>query len=279
MTVARGDDEPELSETAARSAAAHPLHEGRGADLAVRLPVDASGRRGLHALVVRQLGLRIVRGDLLPNETLPNEDELSEQLGVSRTVVREAVKVLREKGLVEVRPRTGTRVRPRDLWNLIDGDMLAWHGELGVDRQVLLGILEVRSMLEPSAARLAAVRATPEQISNLERAVVGLEAAAAIMRRDGARAWEASLGADLAFHQGVIRACQNAVLLQFHQTIATGLRATQRRYDDNPASSEYSVPLHRRVFEAVRDRDPVSAERWMSEIIRLTAAYVDHWTT
>jgi DNA-binding FadR family transcriptional regulator len=91
------------------------------------VPERAYPGRGLHGRVIRELGLRIVGGALPPGSSLPNEDELGAELGVSRTVVREAVKVLLAKGLVEVRPRTGTRVRPRRSWHLLDPDVVAWQ--------------------------------------------------------------------------------------------------------------------------------------------------------
>ena len=90
-------------------------------------------RRGLHGEVVHSIGLRIVSGDILPGEPLPPEDELVGDLSVSRTVVREAVRVLAEKGLVEARPKTGTRVRPRSDWNIGDPDVLSWRLETSRD--------------------------------------------------------------------------------------------------------------------------------------------------
>src|SRR5437660_12133093 len=120
-------------------------------------------RRGLHGAVVHEIGVRIIRGDLTPGEPLPTEDELGSQLGASRTVLREAVKVLAAKRLVESRPKTGTRVRPRRDWNLLDPDVLAWQVEAGADADFLAQALEIRRMIEPAAARLAAERATGEQ--------------------------------------------------------------------------------------------------------------------
>ena len=164
-------------------------------------------------------------------------------------MVREAIKVLSAKGLVEVRPKTGTRVRPRETWNLIDVDVLAWLGELGVDREVLLGILEVRAMLEPSSARLAARHVTASEIAELGEVVSALELASARIETDGERAREESLEADLAFHAGVIRACRNPILFQVHQTLALGLRTTQIHFPGNASTARYSVPLHRQLLD------------------------------
>src|SRR5919201_6550518 len=90
-------------------------------------------RTGLQEQLVRRLGLRIVRGDLLPGEALPAEDVLASDFAVSRNVVREAIKALAAKGLVKGRPRTGTQILPRQQWNLIDDDVLEWHYEAGHD--------------------------------------------------------------------------------------------------------------------------------------------------
>src|SRR6516164_5559747 len=92
----------------------------------------------LHGRIVHAIGRRIVSGDLRPGDLLPSEPDL----GASRTVVREAVKVLAAKGLVESRPKTGTRVRPREAWNLLDPDVLAWHQGDIVDEALLRKLTE-----------------------------------------------------------------------------------------------------------------------------------------
>src|SRR5262245_53262579 len=101
-------------------------------------------RRGLHGALVHQIGGQILRGEVRPGEVLPTEEELGGELRVSRTVLREAIKVLAAKGLVESRPKTGTRVRPRWAWNLLDPDVLAWRLETSPDRQFFQDISEIR---------------------------------------------------------------------------------------------------------------------------------------
>src|SRR2546423_14262737 len=129
-------------------------------------------RRGLHGAVVHDIGVRILSGELQPGDALPLDD-LTGEPTVSRTVLREAIKVLAAKRLVESRPKTGTRVRPRHEWNLLDPDVLAWQIEAGPDPGFLQQALELRRMIEPSAARLAADRATEQEIAALDEAVVG----------------------------------------------------------------------------------------------------------
>src|SRR5438105_11191947 len=134
-------------------------------------------RRGLHGAVVHEIGVRILRGELRPGDAVQMDDDLSDEPSVSRTVLREAIKVLAAKRLVESRPKTGTRVRPRKDWNLLDPDVLAWQVEAGADAEFLAQALEVRRMIEPAAGRLAAERATPAQIAALREASDGMAAA------------------------------------------------------------------------------------------------------
>src|SRR5213594_3545034 len=133
--------------------------------------------QSLHGRVVHAIGRRILSGDLRPGDLLPAEPDL----GASRTVVREAVKVLAAKGLVESRPKTGTRVRSRDAWNLLDPDVLAWQQD-GADgdgtESLLRKMTEVRRIIEPAAAELAAARADARDVAALERALKEMEQAA-----------------------------------------------------------------------------------------------------
>src|SRR6266508_3486723 len=133
-------------------------------------------RRGLHGAVVHEIGMRILNGELMPGDALPDNGLVDEQ-AVSRTVVREAIKVLAAKGLVESRPKIGTLVRPRRDWNLLDPDVLAWQIEAGLDARFLEQALELRRMIEPGAARLAAERATDEQVAALFEAYEAMASA------------------------------------------------------------------------------------------------------
>src|SRR5579859_3715666 len=125
-------------------------------------------RQNLSEQVIQQIGLSIMRNEFKPGDALLSEPELSLQLNVSRPVLREALKMLVAKGLIEPRPKIGTRVRPRNDWNLLDPDVLAWQYEIGPDRSFLQTICEVRLMFEPMAARYAAARATADEIDFIE---------------------------------------------------------------------------------------------------------------
>ena len=114
-------------------------------------------KESLHDKVVRHLALRILKGGLT---TLPNEADLGRELRVSRSILRESIKVLAAKGLLEVGPKTGTRVRPRKDWNLLDPQLLEWISEIGIEEHFFENLSELRSILEPKVAELAALRAT-----------------------------------------------------------------------------------------------------------------------
>ncbi|HEX5498966.1 MAG TPA: FCD domain-containing protein [Thermomicrobiales bacterium] len=225
-------------------------------------------RRGLHREVVHRLGLLVLGSGAAPGATLPDETALSEQLGVSRTVVREAVKVLASKGLVESRPKVGTRICPRRYWKLLDPDVLAWRYEAGPDEGFLEEISEVRGFIEPPAAALAAERATAEEVAEIVVWCDRMEVAAA---DDG----DDYIDADMAFHTAILDACHNDLLAQLSDTITMALRVSRRLTVSVPGSSLAAMPAHQEVTCAIRNRRPRSAERAMRELLRVTAADIE----
>jgi DNA-binding FadR family transcriptional regulator len=222
-------------------------------------------RRGLHGAVVHEIGVRIVRGELKPGDPLP-DDGLLDEPGVSRTVLREAIKVLAAKRLVESRPKTGTRVRPRRDWNLLDPDVLAWQIEAGPDSAFLGQALELRRMIEPSAARLAAERATDDQIAALYQAYEEMAAAGDDL--------DAFMEPDLRFHRLLLEACRNE-LLEHMSEIFTALLRTIFAYS---SSSSRAYPRaarrHRAIVRAIDGRDPDAAEQGVLRLIDDTKSNV-----
>jgi DNA-binding FadR family transcriptional regulator len=217
-------------------------------------------RRGLHGSVVHEIGVRILRGDLSPGDPMPTEDELGEP-GVSRTVLREAVKVLAAKRLVESRPKTGTRVLPRSEWNLLDPDVLAWRLEAKPDEQFFADVIELRRIVEPQAAALAANRVTDEELDELERTLGLMEQM--VDDQDG------YVAPDLRFHTIILAACHNELLEQ----MATMLRAVFRALFIRTAATRLqSLPLHAAIVDALRAHDPEAAERATLALIDDTAA-------
>ncbi|WP_081838709.1 FadR/GntR family transcriptional regulator [Thermogemmatispora carboxidivorans] len=219
-------------------------------------------RQNLSAQVVREIGLSIMRKEFQPGDALLSEPELSQQFNVSRPVLREALKVLAEKGLIEARPRTGTRVRPRADWNLLDPEVLTWQYEVGPDPAFLEAICEVRLMFEPMTARLAASRATAEEIETIERACGLLEKLV--------EEAEPYIEADLAFHSAICAAAHNELLQRIVATLAAPLRASRLVTARLPGANRRTMPLHRRVAEAIRQGQELAAEEAMRELIVLT---------
>jgi DNA-binding FadR family transcriptional regulator len=208
-------------------------------------------RRGLHGSVVHEIGVRIVRGDLAAGEPLPTEDELGAQLGVSRTVLREAIKVLAAKRLLASRPKTGTRVLERSDWNLLDPDVLAWQLEAGLTERFLQDTLELRGLIEPGAARLAALRATDEEIDGLA------ETYEAMCDADDLGSW---IEPDLRFHALLLQASHNEMLAHLTSLVSSVLRMIFTFSSRPPVTFERARPLHAAVLEAIRARDPDEAE-------------------
>ncbi|PWU20587.1 MAG: FadR family transcriptional regulator [Candidatus Rokuibacteriota bacterium] len=220
-------------------------------------------RRGLHGVVVHDIGLRIVQGELRPGEPLPTEDELSGELSVSRTVLREAVKVLAAKRLVESRPKTGTRVQPRREWNLLDPDVLAWQLEAGPDRRFLEDTLELRALIEPAAARLAAERANEGEISVLEATCGEM-----LQVGEDLNAW---IEPDLRFHSVLLQASHNELLEHLTEIVGSVLR-TLFTFSSRPSGSfARAAPLHLAIVEAINRRDPDAAEAAVLELLADTA--------
>jgi GntR family galactonate operon transcriptional repressor len=222
----------------------------------------------LHDRVTRTLALRILDAERGGEQaTFPNEAELCRQLGVSRTILREAIKVLAAKGMLEVRPRSGTHARPRTEWNLLDPDVLAWQAQVRPDPRTLRDICEVRLSIEPIASGFAALRATPEEIAEIGKCLEEKEA--------GSARPEAVIDADLRFHAAVVAASHNPLLQQLsaatRQPFRTALSFTSRL----PASEALSLTAHRALAEAIRRRDPLKARAAAEEIVGLAMLEVE----
>ena len=211
--------------------------------------------------MVDLLGFRIVSGDLAPGALLPTEAELSTQLGISRPSLREGLRALAQKGLVEGRTRRGTTVNERGQWNVLDESVLRWLSVAPPDPAFFLDLLDVRLIVEPNAARLAAARASPEQIAAIEAAYKGME-------RSTPHDMEACCEHDLALHELIITATGNAMLIRFAAAIRTALLACVRIASvGRERSHEHSLGEHRAVVVAIRRRNPAEAEQAMRNLL------------
>jgi DNA-binding FadR family transcriptional regulator len=199
------------------------------------------------------LGQAIVAGRHAPGATLPPEPTLCETFGVSRTVVREAVKSLVAKGLLVTGPKLGTRVLAAEQWNWFDPDVVAWQSHAGLTRDYLRDLQEMRRIVEPAAVRLAAQRATAADIAQVEAAYAGM--------KDAIEHGGDYVKHDLAFHQGLLRACHNRMLVQMSKAIGALLRTSFEISTTKPHGPALSLPLHRAVLDAVIAREPGKAER------------------
>jgi DNA-binding FadR family transcriptional regulator len=209
--------------------------------------------KNVHGNTVDLLGEAIVSGHYAVGAALPPEPMLCETLGVSRTVVREAVKSLVAKGLLVTGPKLGTRVLPDEHWNWFDPDVVVWKSKIGFTREFLRDLQELRRVVEPAAVRLAAERATADDIANIEEAYAGMKAAI-------------ELGGDyvthdLRFHQGLLRACHNRMVIQMSKALGALLRTAFELSTSRPDGPATSLPLHRAVLDAVIERAPAKAER------------------
>jgi DNA-binding FadR family transcriptional regulator len=223
-------------------------------------------RAGVHREVVRRLGLGILEGTWPPGGRLPNEVDLCERFKVSRTALREAVRFLAAKGLIEARPRLGMIVRGRESWNLLDPELLAWQREWGTfDAELVRSLLEARRVVEPAAASLAAERATAADLARIEAALLG-------MVRNLPGDLDACCKADLAFHREILAASHNIVFRQLAGTIGAALEATFRISTELSKSYERTLEAHREVLEAIRMRDAGTAEGRMRALIDVAQA-------
>ena len=229
-------------------------------------------RRGLHGEVVHRIGVQIVSGELGPGDPLPPEDELISDLAVSRTVLREAVKVLAAKGLVEARPKTGTRVRDRAAWNVLDPDVLSWRVAASNDhRRLYEETTEIRLAIEPLAARLAATRALDEETAAIAEAYEAMEA--------GVNDQRAYLAADLRFHDRILGACHNELLGHLGGVLRGVLRASFELTTTPKRSRKRALPLHRAILDGIAARDEDRAEHAARTLIADTAADIRRLTS
>lgn len=216
--------------------------------------------RGVHGAVVAALGLRIIRGDYPPGSII-DIDGLEPEFDVSKTVIREALRVLGAKGLVDSRPRRGTFVRDRTAWSLLDSDVMMWRREARRDDDRLLSDLsELRDAVEPAAARLAAARRTEDDLAALEAAFEAFAAAG----QDVA----GLVAADLAFHLHLLTATHNELYARLDMVITHALGARNRIQHHPDAEWMDPVPDHRAVLDAVRAGDPDAAEQAMRYALR-----------
>lgn len=220
----------------------------------------STGRR-LRGAVAHYLGTAIVSGAIRPGERLTGEVANAAALDVSRSAYREAVQVLTAKGLVESRTKAGTRVLPRNRWNLLDPDVLAWAFSGEPDPGFIRDLFELRAIVEPAAARLAAIRREKEDIKAMREALAN-------MRRH-TLATEAGRAADRDFHGALLRATRNDALITLSASIGAAVNWTTQFKQRTRALPRDPVPDHARVSDAIAAGDPDAAEAAMRALVDL----------
>ncbi|QKV67548.1 FadR family transcriptional regulator [Streptomyces harbinensis] len=224
--------------------------------------------RGVHGHVVQHLGARIVGGSLAEGEILDIR-AIGRELDVSLTAMREALKVLAGKGLIDARQKRGTFVRARSAWNLLDPDVIRWRTEGGDGEQLMRDLAEVRSIVEPAAAHRAALRRTEDDLA-------ALEAALAAMARAGDD-WSAAAEADASFHRALLAATGNEMIGRLDLLLEPGLRERDRLVHTHLTAAD-PVPSHRAVADAIRAGDAARAEAAMVRLLAEAAHDVDRVT-
>lgn len=253
----------------AKASKTHP--QERSQELRMPTEFGTSLPTGAAKQAVELLGRRIAN-DVYPQEmVMPTEEELALSLGVSRGTVRDAIKVLSGKGLVRTARRYGTRVRPVEEWNLLDGDVVSWHDPTHPRiKRIFAETTELRGILEPAAAALAARRGTPEQARKLLAAANAIHPAQVDLQY--------LFDADCQFHLTLLDMTQNTVMRQMRQIILTMLRVSYEFGVTNPANEKVSREGHIAVAEAIAARDAEGARRAMAAMLELNRTLVtDYW--
>ncbi len=214
--------------------------------------------RNLYGHVMQEIGQRIVSGKVQPGDVLPREEALAESLQVSRTALREAMKVLSAKGLIESRAGVGARVLEQRFWNQLDADVLAWRCASMPTDAFIDKLVEMREIIEPAAAAAAARRRTDTQLADIESAYQAM---------DASRTLDEWAEADLRFHEAVLHATGNELLSSLFSVIDTALGTFFVLSARTASNFRYSLPHHQKVLEAIRRKQPQVAHKAMLAMI------------
>lgn len=215
--------------------------------------------RNLCQQVTDELGRKILTGEISPGDILPQEKALCEQLGVSRTVVREAIKSLSARGLVESRSKRGTLVTPSKQWNYLDPEVLLWQSEGALRYQQLVSLTELRQAIEPAAAELAASRASEEELLQVRAAYDAMAAAVDTV--------DEFVAADLQFHTEILSASGNQFFAPVANVIRVSLESSLRITNRQASDNRTSLKIHATVMQPICDRQPAKARKAMETLL------------
>ncbi len=210
--------------------------------------------------VARELGRRIVAGHYKPDEMLDEENTLAERYKVSRVVVRDAVKILVGKGMLDVRRGIGTKVRSRDQWSMLDDDVLAWHLSFPPNFEFLKQLMDIRISIEPKASRWAAERGTNEDIEAIHKAYLDME------EKEGNE--QSFVVADAVFHHKILLAAHNEFLKSIEGVVFSALLVSIKLTNTDPNSNKKSLPYHKELYQAIAARDGELAEKLSDDLLQ-----------
>jgi GntR family transcriptional regulator, galactonate operon transcriptional repressor len=214
--------------------------------------------------LIRSFGKRIAQGEFEPGSALPSETELCERFEVSRNVMREVIKVLSTKKLIDAQPHRGLFVMPTEQWNYLDADVLEWALEKGTNPDLINSLIEVRSLIEPTISRWAAERATAVDLVAIEASYNDM-----VANRNNVLAFQE---ADICFHKAILLATHNVVI----QQLSGAVSALQRAIFDYTFISEakhmnLTMKEHSDLFDAIRRKNPEAADRACHDMVVRTA--------
>ncbi|GHC54150.1 FadR/GntR family transcriptional regulator [Neogemmobacter tilapiae] len=219
----------------------------------------------VHAQIADDIGRRIVQGEFPEGSILPNEAQWGENFGVSRTAVREAIKMLMAKGLLSSRPKIGSRVEQRENWNLFDRDVLGWYAESPHRADYLRSVQEFRHIIEPEAAALAAARRNDDQMREISQACADMGTAASLALRSKA---------DMRFHVAILRAAGNDLLLPLGVLISSALENLFVHVTREANDLRHAQDMHEDIEKQIRLQKPEAARKAVKRLLGNTDLFV-----
>lgn len=221
-----------------------------------------------HAAVAEALGTRIVRGEFPPGGILPNEASWATDFKVSRSVVREAIKMLTAKNLLTSRPKVGSRVEPRENWNLLDHEVLGWYTSGPNRASVLKSLQQFRYIIEPEAAALAAEHRSEEQMEQITLACRQMATAPNLGERSAA---------DVRFHLGILKASGNELLVPLGVLIDSALKNLFVLITREAGDLHYAQDLHNNIERAIRQRKANAARAAVRKLLENSDSMITKW--
>lgn len=245
------------------------VRQDKGKTLKVNTPERPPANVGLprqagsfaHFSVAQEIGRRIVSGDYPPGSLLPNEAEWSEMFGTSRSVVREAIKMLMSKNLLVSRTKIGSRVEPREAWNHLDRDVLTWVAQSPRRADLMRSVQQLRHIIEPEAAAIAATRRTDKEMLLISAACHDMGKALTLSQRTRA---------DRRFHQAILNATNNELLMPLGTMIDSSLDYLFTFVTREANDLRYAQDLHEAVEKAIRLQRPDAARKAVKALLANT---------